>query len=613
MREFEIKNFDKGLVTKIEDFSIPEGAASNSLNWLTLGDRVELSGGYKVIGTQQGAGKITGLATGELVNGDPFTVRTRGQKAEYYDNATDDWAESGSDLLGSDADGESTSITFYTSLAGYQTWLSSPNSGLFKIMNASPADPKDLIDSDGIFRGFIDAQNGRLHLWFREGGKNYLYGSYKDFQNSSVYTAVSGEAIGSAPGPSYSGNLAAVTGTRTCFGAVFTDGTQTAQDDKNGGFTGDATGTINYATGAYSITFNAVTTGAVTANYQWEDSKNNGLADFSFSATRTAGQGFFLPQSTGGDLLSVLPYRTEYYCLHENQAWLFSMPIDDLTPTNQVFRENLGLPSARAAVATGDGIYYIDTSNSSQPLFKLLTLQETNDQVVPVEFSFNLDLSGFDFSTGVAHRWGDYILFAGKTNGSINNNRVFAYNVIWRSFDVLDYQMTAATNREGALWSGESSTDNVTQLFTGFAADEALIDNFWEGKLSELQVDEIKKFKRLTLRGQIGASQKLKISLAYDQGGFTQVGLIEGGADYVDSSSVTVGSPQVGSLEVGGGGDGISAYNYTREFRVKSGRFREVKIRIEALSTGYASVSNINFYDIKTYGQKNIQRYRQTS
>ena len=65
MREFDIQNFKSGLVTKIEDFSIPEDAASSSLNWLTLGDHMELSGGYDVIGTENGAGKITGLKVGE--------------------------------------------------------------------------------------------------------------------------------------------------------------------------------------------------------------------------------------------------------------------------------------------------------------------------------------------------------------------------------------------------------------------------------------------------------------------------------------------------------------------------------------------------------------------
>lgn len=613
MREHILRNWKSGLVTKIEDYSIPEDAASRSLNWLTLGDKIELSGGYSIIGTENGAGKITGLAVGEKVDGTLFPIRTRGQKVEYYSGS--DWTEAGSSVLGADADGEDTSITFYTSLAGYQAWISSPNSGLFKMMLANPGSIEDQYAAATNFKGYITASDGRLLLWYRDRARNYLYGSYKDVQTAgTTFTNVSAEAIGSSGLTNYTGTLAAVTGKRTCFSVVFTDGTQTAQDDKNGNFIGDATGTINYTTGAYDITFGSTTTGSVTADYSWEDSATAGLANFTFSATRTATQGFFLPQPTGGDLLNVLPYRTEKYCLHENNAWLFSLPVDDLNPTNQEFRLNMGLSAPRAAVATGDGIYFIDTSNPEQPRFKLLTLESTSDQVIPQEFSFNVDLSGYDFTTGVAFRWGDYILFAGKTSGASVNNRLFAFHKEYKCFDVLDYQVSCMADYGGQLWAGEPSTDNVTRLFTGHTANGSNIINYWEGKLTKLQVDELKKFKRLTLRGEIGPTQSLTVSLAYDGGAFASVGTIDGDGSYVASGSGhSIGEEEVGASEIGGGGDGVTKNLYVREFRTRSGKFDEVKIRIEATSVGYASVSEINFYDIRTYGQKNLTRYRATA
>lgn len=615
MREFLVKNLNKGTITKIEDFSIPEEAASSSLNWLTLGDHIELAGGYSVVGTENGAGKITGLGIGEKVDGTTQPFRTRGQKIEYYNSSTEDWAESGTNQLGADADGEDTSITFYTSLAGYQAWISSPNSGLYKIMLANPASVKDLSDAAGVYRGFVDAQNGRLHLWNRRNNKNYLYGSWIDAQDSTVYTDVSAEAIGAAPGPSYSGTLAAVTGDRTCFNVVFTDGTSTMTDDKNGAFTGDGTGTINYATGAYSITFDVPTVAPVTADYSWEDSGDDGLADFTFTTPiRIAGEGFFLPQPTGGDLLSVLPYRTEFYCLHKNAAWLFEMPVDDLYPTNQIFRQNIGMPSTRAAVATGDGIYYVDNSNPSEPRFKLLTLESANDQVIPTEYSFNVDLSSYNFSSAVMFQWGDYILTACRTSDSTVNNRLIAYHKVWKSFDFTDYFVSVLADNAGALWAGESSTDNVVQLFTGFSANGSLINNFWEGKLTKLEIEQLKKCKRLTIVGQIAQPQTIDVQVSYDGGSFTSIGTIAGTGSYVDVSiAATVGSPQVASAEVAGGGNGIEAYNYIREFRLRSPKFDEVKIRFEATGVGYASVSEISFYDIKTYGQKNLTAYRQTS
>jgi|TARA_Y100000310_G_scaffold159223_1_gene158754 hypothetical protein len=837
MREFDVKNFKSGMINKIEDSSIPEDAASDSLNWITLGDHIELSGGYDIVGTENGAGKITGLKVGEKVDGSNIAIRTRGQKVEYYDSdaATLDWVESGDNILepsddlagywdfnegsgstafdgsgngndgtlqfGSetyvtgihgtgidfdgndgriaiaddaaiqniwdgggtisfwikpDSDGESSqgrifemggnssrlyvkdeagglmrvrfyvrfsgtdgiwespvsipinawthvmisydaddvandpiiyfnntsvsvtetqapvgtritsaggtyylgndnsdlsafdgtidevrfydaiqdseyrtilfdtpggfsedvSVTFYTSLAGYQAWLSSPNSGLFKMMLANPDDIQDLTDANGIYQGYISAQNGRLHLWNRRNNKNYLYGSHKDVQDSTVYTTVTGEAIGAAPGPTYSGTLAAVTGDITCFNVVFTDGTKTMTDDKDGSFTGNvASGSINYATGAYNITFDGATSAPVTANYEHEISSTDGLADFTFTTPiRIANEGYFLPQPTGGDLLNVLNYRTEFYCIHQGNAWLFSMPVDDLFPTNEEFRQNIGMPNWRAAVATGDGIYFIDTSNPSEPRFKLLSLESTNDQVIPTEFSFNVDLSSLTFDDSVMYQWGDYILASCRTSDSTVNNRLFAYHKTWKSFDVLNYQVSVMADNDGDLWAGESSTDNVTQLFTGFSANGALVTNYWEGKLTTLEVEELKKFKRLTVEGSIGPDQIISVQLAYDGGVFQEIGTIDGTGDYVASGTpVVVGSPQVASLEIAGGGNGIEAYKYVREFRVQSTKFNEVKIRFSATSTGYASVSNINYHDIRAYGQKNLKKYRQTS
>lgn len=618
MRIASIKNFDKGTVDAIEDFSIPEQAASASLNWLTLGDRIELTGGYSIIGTENtGTGRITGLHVAEKVDGSLLPIRTRGQKVEYYSGS--DWTESGSNVLTSAADGEDVAIDSYTSLAGYQAWISSPNSSLFKMMLANPDSLKDVYDSTKNYKGYLTITNNRNLMWHRLNNKNYIYGSYKDLQNSTTYTDVTAEAIGASPGPSYSGTLAAVSGKRTCFNVAFTDGTTTLSDNKNGGFINSATGvsvtgTINYATGAYTITFPAPTVGAVTANYSWEDVTIHGLADFTFSATRTAAQGFFLPQATGGDLQNILSYQSNSYCLHQRNCWLLNISTDDLTVTNQEFRLNIGMPNWRAAVPTGEGVYFVDVSDVIKPKFKLLTLETSSGVIVPNEISFNIDLTGYTFNTAAGMVWGDYILFSGRSSSAASDDRVFAYNTVWKSFDTLKYWTSCFANYNGALWAGDSSTNNVQKLFSGVSANGSLIENYWEGKLTKLEVEEIKKFKRLTLRGQIGPSQTLSISLAYDNGNFAEVGTVDYTGSYVDRSNpMTVGSGTIGSESIGGESSGVVGYNYIREFRVRSQKFDEVKIRIEATAVGYASVSNISYYDIQTFGQKNVLRYRTTS
>lgn len=618
MRQLRIQSLSKGLYTTLEPQSIPEEAASSSLNWLTLGDKIELSGGYTVIGTENsGTGKITGLCVAEKVDGTLLPIRTRGKKIEYY---TTDWTEAGTDKLGTAADGEDIAITAYTSLSGYQAWLSSPNSGYYKMMLANPADVEDNYSAAKNFKGYIKSANQSIYCWNRANNKNYLYRSYKDLQNTTVYTTVTAEAIGAAPGPTYTGTLAAVTGVRTCFSVVFTDGTKTLTDNKNGALTGNGTGTINYTTGAYSITFDGATVAPVTCTYQWEDSTVQGVADFTFtSPTRSAAQGFFLPQPTGGDLLNVMPYDSSMYCIHRRNGWRTTISSDDVTVENIEWRDNLGMENWRAAVSTGDGIYYIDTRDADKPRFKLLTLQSSgiSTQVVPEEFSYNIDLSGYDFSEGVGYQWEDFVLMTGKVTGTSQNNRVFAYNKVWKSFDVLDYNPTCFAEYDGALWAGDALSNNVMKLFSTTSANGSIIANYWEGKLSKLEVDELKKFKRLTLRGKIGTSQTLRVSLSFDGAPFVEVGSILGTGSYVSSSSDgAIGSSMVGSDEIGGGGSGASGYDYTREFHSElrdiMTRFEEVKIRIEALDVGYASVSEINYYDIKTYGQKNLLAYRQT-
>ncbi len=88
-------------------------------------------------------------------------------------------------------------------------------------------------------------------------------------------TAFAAEAIGALGSQTYAGILIhknIVAGTL----AVLEAAGESFSDNGDGTLTGDAggTGTIDYVTGTYSVTFNAITGGAVTANYSttgWVD------------------------------------------------------------------------------------------------------------------------------------------------------------------------------------------------------------------------------------------------------------------------------------------------------------------------------------------------------
>ena len=619
MRVLEIRNFEKGVINNLEQQSIPDGAASDSLNWLTLGDRIELTGGYTLLGTEvTGTGRISGLKVATRADGTKQIFRTRGKKLEYYNLTTLDWSEAGSDQLGTTADGEDICFTEYVSLAGNQTWFSSPNSSLYKIMTANPANPVDQYLSTKNYKSFIKVVLNWLYFWNTRTDKTGIYRSYID---NRQYTTVTNENIGTGTGAqtTFIATLAFKGGgsRRTCFGVTATDGTETFSDNYSGTLTGSlgGTGTINYATGAISVTFNSAPANlqAITASYQWEDSTNQGIADTTYASPRVEATGDLLRQDIGGAIQNIFTYAEQEYVFHKENTWRVAYSDDDSTVSNRIFRERVGIQNWRAAIATGDGIYYIDTSTPEKPLFRRFTFEANSLEVMPSPITYNVNLAGYIFDQAVSFEWGDYVLFAFKTADSSSNNRVMAYHKIWKSIDILGYYVSTFENWNGTLLAGDSLSNNVQKLFTGFSSDGSVSNNYWIGNLSLLEVEELKKFKRLTVQGQIARDQDIDVYLSYDDGNFVFLGTINGDASYVaTSASTAVGSPQIGTEEIAGGGTGVTAFDYTREFRVRSDVFERVKIKFVATGVGYASVSEIKYYDIKTYGQKNLSRFRTT-
>jgi len=97
-------------------------------------------------------------------------------------------------------------------------------------------------------RGVLCKRNGRV-----------LFGKFVH--------AVASEAIGLAGTDNYTGTLANFP--LRIGDLSFTDGTLLIEDDGDGTLSGDGTGTIDYETGDYDVTFSGNTTGAVTADYDY--------------------------------------------------------------------------------------------------------------------------------------------------------------------------------------------------------------------------------------------------------------------------------------------------------------------------------------------------------
>lgn len=632
--------FKYGTIDSIEARSIPRGAARASLNWLTLGDKIELRRGSRFLGTSSvntGLGKATGIKTVTRATDIERLFGTYGKKIKYFDTVTDEWIEIGTDLLGTGVIGsdgigtESISLQEYVGLAGNQLFVNSPNcSGFYKIMVANPTSYTDMYDGAKNFKGLTKIDTNRTLLWQRVKDQTGLYGSYIDAQS---YTTVTAEILGTGNGVAvtFTGTLSYRAGNpkNTCFGISVTDGVETFTDNYDGTLTGSlgGTGTINYTTGAISVTFNTAVVNLtnVTVTYQHENSNANGITDFTKSATRLAGEGFILRQDeSGGKFQSVKSYNNVYYCLHTKRTWALTLAIDDSPSgtSNVPYRHKVGIPNDRAAVETGKGIYYIDETDGNDTKIRLLTYDTGgSQQVIPVPVSNNININDYTFDQGASFKYGNFICFAGRLKTSTVNNRTLVFNDLFNCWDILDYAITCMDTYEGALVAGDALSDNFMELFSGVDDLGSPIFNYWEGKMDDLDIDGLKKSKRVKIIGDIGPDQKMKVSVSLDNGPFVEirtaddaiagVHAIEGSGSYVDRGQrVSVGPETLGKGEVGGGGSGIEAYHYEREFSIGQDDFEEITFRFEGMELGYLSVSAYEANDVRFKGKKTPRKYR---
>jgi len=632
MKSVEIRDFQYGTINSVEDQSIPVAASSRSLNWVTEGTKILLRGGYGRLGiTDNETGPITGLRVAKNVglNATTETVfRKRGLKLEYYDTTTNDWVEVGSDIFPAGSENAHVSMENYHSITGSQLHINGPEVGPYKIMVANPDSYISLYDESKNFYGYIRIKQNRTFLWNRGGttkDTTGLYGSKLDKDEAGDFTQIVDEAIGASGSSNYTGTLAFKAGDadRNCFEITFTDGTETFIDNLDGTLTGSegGTGTINYTTGEYDITFNSPASGAVTATYRWEDSSDGGIVDFTKSTPRTAGEGFIFRQDDGGGkFMNILSIGGTEYCLHETKTWALTLSDDDTEATNLIYRDRVGVPNFRASVETGDGIYYIDDTDKNDPHLRLLSFDMGGSEVIPKSVSKRLKLNNekigfsfisYSFEQSAMIEWGDLIVFACRTSDSAINNRVFTYNKQTGAIDEHEYFVNCFEIYNGTLIAGDSISGNVSILFNGLDDDDAEIYNYWEGALTDLTIARLKKQKKIIIQGEIGKEQNIKVSCSVDRGEFVDIGIIEGNGTYVDSTQrVIVGAQTVGDGTIGGNSTGIEAYNYMREFSMPTGNFEKIKLRFEATKLGFASISTIIHKDIREKWARISNKYR---
>ncbi len=386
-------------------------------------------------------------------------------------------------------------------------------------------------------------------------------------------------------------------------------------DDRNGLMTSKegGTGTINYATGAYDVTFIGVPINSkhLYGQYYTEDATTHGIADFSFSGSRTAGQGSIYRQDDGGNIQAVMPFQDVEYVFHQLKTWALTLTSVDTAATNLPYRSDMGLPYFRGAYATDDGVIFLDNSNPAEPRVKILEimLNSTTTTVVPTSISDVLDLSSFGFAYAVMFRWGDFdILMCQDSKNGVNtsfNSATFIRNRFSGVWDKLDYIASTLANFNGTLISGDWSTQNIFTLFSGFDDDGANIDNHWSSGQYNLGISGLKRFYRMTIEGLIQKTQNIDIYLSFDGGAFTKAYTVQGTGSYVDQGAQTsIGSYTIGSKVIGGGASPVFANPFEVDLNFASDLFEYVQVKFVATDIGFVQINKFSYKDIRYKGRK---------
>lgn len=610
--EKEIKLGGQGIVNNVTPDLIGDAASQESLNFVTKPDCIEIVGGRRLIGAEEtDTGEVMGLFVATKADGTEVPLRKIGTKLQYFDTATELWVDIVTNLI----EGEPLYFDDSNTPAGRQVWMCGQD-GLFKLYPSSPQSLITLTDSTKNYKGKILIDKSRMLCWGMKEDPTGLRFSKVD--KDSNYTSISAEAVGISGSTTYSVTLAH----GQLFGLVVTDGTQILRDDKNGNLTGDGTGTINYATGELSVTFNATTTGAVTADYLYEDPVTGGLADFTYSASRLAGEGNIQRQdSTGSKSMNVLNFNNRFYTLQNKGSWVVSIDIDDVKWNNEIYRSSIGIPTTEASVITADGIVFIDTIDPTSPRLRLLGLDQYNENVIPYDLTdvkvinkvkVGFKLSDYDFSSSVLFRYHQFIFISCKKD-SQKNNRIIIYNKNHKTFDVVSYGANWFAVYNNSVWIGDSASNNVYEIFTGIDDLDYPITAQWKSGKDALKTPELKKYKLFRIAGLIDPEQVFAISARYDNDNFQPLGVIDGTESYVDKTKTyAIGSEVIGE-DIIGLGKSTEARYFMTELKVNTPKFKHVEIQFEPQKIGYVAIYSYSFADIRLKGNKLPKKYKTTT
>lgn len=619
-RQHETSDFSLGLVTAYDSSKIKDGAASDVLSWECLEDRIRLTGGYQQIGSDSVTGSVKNIFTATKTDGTKVIWKKVGVKL-YAKDGSAAWAEVGTNLFTGASD-DIPSFDLWESFNGSWVWLSSPHSSLWKIPVANPTSVVEYPSSG--YQGQIKIMKSRLWVWSwpTTGGsldQTGITGSFlppADIGNAH-YTAVTGENIGTGTGAQTTFtetlNFKAGGATRNCFSVSATDGTETFSDTGAGTLTGSAggTGTINYATGAISVTFAVAPNNAqaITSNYTWEDESSSGLADFSpLSAAAGDSDAHYLSQPSGGATKTAYEFNDAAYFVHERAVWRVTFDQYGDPNSNLVWRAGSGTSHVLGSVPTSDGIYFVDNSDMDKPNVRVITLDSKNlaNVVCPSLTDEKLDLT--NWTLGAMGRHNDTILVAAEDPDG--NDVTLALSRRLGTWTKHPYPATCYASYGDTAIHGDKTSGLVYTMFDGTDADGFTPNNNWTSGDSILGYIGLKRVRELWFDGRIAPTQTVRVEVSTDEGDYVELGTIDGDGAYVRTSeSGAIGDEEIGGEEIGNSTSG-SPFPFRRAIAYTPDRFSTSKVRLTALGVGAVEIASIIHHGVRFHGKRLPTVYR---
>lgn len=606
-----------GLNTATKDSrTLKRGESYDQINWITGRDRdhIELRRGSAILGSTRRNipnAKVTGLGVGIANNGDEIPFYKVNRKLFFFNETTNDTQEVDTvDIFPVQALDDEMAFMPYQNLAGSYLYMTSKKSSIYKASMGNPGTVLDLDVADFHFN-FAKINRGYMFGMNRGGdavNSNDITGLYlstpDSIANNSVVETFN---VGTGDGvqKTFSGTIA-LDPLNTAYFVTITDTVELFKDDKDGLLIGDmgGTGTINYITGEYSVTFFTAPANAqsIDGTYQQENSTIDGVADFTGT-----GSDAFRQDDGGGTAQAVFPYQGVEYCFHVLRSWLLKIDTSTSPTTfdNQPYYEQIGIPNARAAFPTGEGILFLNNSNPANPQASFLQIPpgSTNLTVTPVSVSNDLDLSPYGFDSCVVWRWGDFDIVAcqDQVNGLLQpyNGVTFVRNIISGVWNKLDYYINCLGEYNGTLISGDAISANVYTLFSGFDDDGAVINNFYKNGYTDLGIQGLKTVGYINLQGLIQEAQELEVWISLDNGEYVYYYTIKGTGRYVSQNIFAIGTSTIGTRVVGGGNENqiLFANQYEIDIPLHTDKFEYISFMVKAVSVGYVSVNRAEYKD----------------